>query len=79
MENERTFDKDGWLRVGIVGQQLDVAEPYISTGSLYLCSTGLLPLGLSANAPFWSAPPKPWTSAKVWNGDSIPADKSVAN
>jgi len=79
MQNEETFDKDGWLRVGIVGQQPDVAESYISTGSLYLCSTVLLPLGLSANAPFWSTPPRPWTSVKVWNGDPIPADKSVGN
>ena len=52
-----TFDGDGWLRVGFCGHQPGVGESYISTGSLYLCSVGLLPLGLPASDDFWSAPP----------------------
>jgi hypothetical protein len=38
-----TFDKNGWLTVGFCGHQPLLAEPYISTGSLYLCSVALLP------------------------------------
>lgn len=34
-----------------------LGESYISTGSLYLASTVLLPLGLPPADPFWSAPP----------------------
>jgi hypothetical protein len=41
-----TFNKDGWLQIGFYGHQPDIAESYISTGSLYLCSAVFLPLGL---------------------------------
>ena len=51
-----TFDSDGWLTVGLCGHQPHLGESYISTGSLYLCSTALLPLGLPASDPFWSGP-----------------------
>ena len=39
---------EGWLRVGLGGHQPGIAEAYISTGSLYLCTAAFLPLGLSA-------------------------------
>ena len=38
-------DKNGWLRFGFNGKQVGVAEDYSNTGSLYLCTTGFLPLG----------------------------------
>jgi hypothetical protein len=77
MEPPGTFDERGWLRVGLCGHQASLGEPYISTGSLYLCSTALLPLGLAGTDPFWSAPPHPWTSQKIWNGQDIPADHAI--
>jgi hypothetical protein len=69
-----TFDEQGWLTVGFCGHQPSIAESYISTGSLYLCSATLLPLGLQASDPFWSGPAQPWTSQKVWAGEDVPAD-----
>jgi hypothetical protein len=48
IEAPRTFDENGWLRVGVVGDQPATRESYISTGSLYLCLTGMLHLGLPA-------------------------------
>ncbi|MEJ2419044.1 MAG: DUF2264 domain-containing protein, partial [Exilibacterium sp.] len=39
-----TFDAKGWLHIGLCGHQNTLGEHYISTGSLYLCSTALLPL-----------------------------------
>src|SRR3954470_12683121 len=57
-----TFDNEGWLRIGFCGHQPGVGETYISTGSLYLCSVALLPLGLPATDEFWSAPSQPSTS-----------------
>jgi hypothetical protein len=54
-----------------------LGEPYISTGSLYLCSAALLPLGLPASDPFWSAPPAPTTWQKIWSGVNLPADHAV--
>jgi hypothetical protein len=77
IEASGTFDKQGWLTVGFCGHQPSVGENYISTGSLYLCSAALLPLGLSSADQFWSAPRQPWTSQKIWNGEDIPADHAI--
>ena len=52
----------------------EMAEAYISTGSLYLCSAAWLPLGLPASDPLWTDAAKPWTSKKVWNGEDVAAD-----
>jgi hypothetical protein len=71
-----TFDENGWLRAGVAGYQPAVKEGYISTGSLYLCLTGLLHLGLPADDPFWTAPAKDWTQKRIWAGEDVPADKS---
>lgn len=73
------FDRDGWLTVGFYGHQPSIAEPYISTGSCYLCSTAWLPLGLPASDPFWSAPAAPWTSQKVWSGEAVSPDEALVD
>jgi len=72
-----TFDEQGWLRIGFCGHQPSLAESYISTGSLYLCSTGLLPLGMPATDAFWKDPPARWTSQRIWSGESLPADHAL--
>jgi hypothetical protein len=74
-----TFDEKGWLRVGFYGHQPMIAESYISTGSCYLCSAVLLPLGLPETDPFWTESSRPWTSKKVWSGESITPDHAIAN
>ncbi|QNI37584.1 DUF2264 domain-containing protein [Edaphobacter albus] len=74
IERPGTFDAKGWLTIGFAGHQPGLGEPYISTGSLYLCAVAWLPLGLPANDSFWSGPAKPWTEAKIWNGQDAPAD-----
>jgi len=77
IEAPGTFDDQGWLRVGFCGHQPAIAEPYISTGSLYLCSVAFAPLGLSSIDTFWSGPPKPWSAQKVWSGQDVPADHAI--
>jgi hypothetical protein len=77
IEAPGTFDKDGWLTIGFCGHQPGVGERYISTGSLYLCSVGLLPLGLPPADEFWSAPPQPWTSVRAWGGKEFPIDHAL--
>ncbi len=72
-----TFDADGWLRIGFCGHQPGVGETYISTGSLYLCAVGLLPLGLPPADEFWSAAPQPWTAARAWSGEAFPIDHAL--
>jgi hypothetical protein len=77
LEAPGTFDPDGWLTVGFCGHQPAIAESYISTGSLYLCSAGFLPLGLPAVDPFWSKPTQPWTQKKIWNGENTRPDHGI--
>jgi hypothetical protein len=77
METPGTFDANGWLRIGFCGHQPGLGERYISTGSLYLCSTVLLPLGLGPADEFWAGPARDWTSRRIWGGQDIPADHSL--
>jgi hypothetical protein len=77
MEAPGTFDHDGWLRTGFCGDQPDIGDHYVSTGSLYLCAAGLLPLGLAPSDPFWTDPPAPWTARKAWSGEDIPPDHAL--
>lgn len=77
LEAPGTFDDGGWLRIGLSGSQPDLGERYISTGSLYLCTTAFLPLGLPPEDPFWSDADERWTSQKIWAGENMPADHAI--
>lgn len=72
-----TFNDAGWLQVGLYGHQPTLAETYISTGSLYLTATVLLPLGLSPDNPFWKGSRTEWTSRQVWSGQAVLADHAL--
>jgi len=72
-----TFDEKGWLRIGVAGHQPGLGEPYISTGSLYLCTAALLPLGLPPADRFWSGASMPWSSVRVWKSEDVRADHAV--
>lgn len=77
MDAPGTFDREGWLTVGFCGHQPAMAEGYISTGSLYLCSTAWLPLGLPASDSFWAGKPRAWTARKAWMGESVNPDHAL--
>ncbi len=77
IEAPGTFDKEGWLRLGAVGYQPGLEEPYNATGSLYVCLTGLVHLGLPADDPFWMAPAKDWTQKRIWSGQDVPRDHAL--
>jgi hypothetical protein len=79
IEAPKTFDENGWLRVGFCGHQPALGEAYISTGSLYLCSAGLLALGLAPSNKFWADPPAKWTQQRLWSGESLSADHAWCN
>ncbi|MGB3149098.1 MAG: DUF2264 domain-containing protein, partial [Maribacter sp.] len=49
------------------GHQPEMAEKYISTGSLYLCTEVFLVLGLQPEAPFWSDPATAWSQKRIWS------------
>ncbi|WP_414476097.1 DUF2264 domain-containing protein [Microvirga sp. M2] len=77
VEAPGTFDREGWLNLGAVGSQPSLREDYNSTGSLYICLTGLVHLGLPADDPFWTAPPAAWTQRRIWAGEDVPRDRAL--
>ena len=62
------FNKEGFLQLGLVGHQPEIADSYTNTGSLYLTSFVFLPLGLPEDHQFWTSPAEEWTSLKAWSG-----------
>ena len=79
IEAPGTFDENGWLTIGMYGHQAGLGEPYISTGSLYLCSQAYLVLGLPEDDPFWSEPNAAWTQKKLWSGQAVPIDHALSH
>jgi len=77
MEAAATYTREGWLNIGVYGSQPDQADVYNTTGSLYICSNILLPLGLPDTDEFWAAPPEPWTAEKIWSGGAVPGDHAI--
>lgn len=76
-EKPGTFDQNDWLKIGFCGSQLELGEAYTCTGSLYICTTGFLALGLPENDTFWTAPAQRWTAQKAWSGEPFPQDHSI--
>ena len=77
MEPKGTFDAQGWLQIGLCGHQPSIGEGYISTGSLYLCTTAFLPLGLPASHAFWADPAQDWTAKRIWSGQDVKLDHAL--
>lgn len=71
------FDEEGWLVPGIYGYQPDMAEGYICVGSLYLCMSVFLPMGLFPGHEFWKGEDMDWTSKKIWSGQKTVCDHAV--
>lgn len=67
LEHPDTFQKNGWLTIGLYGNQPSLAEPYINHGSLYLCTTVFLPLGLPKSSNFWTDDDEHTTWEKLVN------------
>lgn len=75
MYADGTFDKNGWLNAGIVGEQVNARDYYNYTGALYMCVMGLTHLGIPADNVFWQEAPGQWTQQKIWSGENIPDQK----
>lgn len=71
---EGNFNESGFLQLGFVGHQPNLADYYTNNGSLYITSLVFLPLGLSPEHPFWTSPAEEWTSQKAWSGKTFPKD-----
>ena len=72
----RNFNTAGFLTLGFNGSQPGISDYYTNNGSLYMASLAFLPLGLSADDPFWTDASQSWTSKKAWEGEEFPKDHS---
>ena len=72
-----TFSPDGWLNIGVCGNQPGLADGYNNRGSLYICTNIFLPLGLPADDSFWNCNGEPWTAAKIWSGKDMLGDHAL--
>ena len=63
--------------MGLNGNQVDLAEKDINVGSLYLCCSVFLALGLELEDEFWTEPACDWTAVKAWNAQSTSKDISI--
>lgn len=72
-----TFNDKGYLTLGFVGHQPNIADSYTNTGSLYLTCLVFLPLGLPDNDIFWVSKSEEWTQKKAWNGSPYKKDYHV--
>ena len=62
--------------MGFSGHQVDVADRYTNSGSLYIASLAFLPLGLPESHSFWTSPNEDWTSKKAWGGMHFSIDRA---
>ncbi len=79
LEAPGTFDAEGWMQVGFCGAQPSIAESYITTGTAYICTWAMLPLGLPPSDSFWTAPPAPWSAQTAWSGVNVRNDHAIAD
>ncbi|RZL47342.1 MAG: DUF2264 domain-containing protein [Pedobacter sp.] len=75
LESPTTYN-NGWLTIGLYGNQPDLGDFYNNQGSPYICTNIFLPLGLPASDPFWSNPPAKWSAQRIWAGEDFPNDHS---
>lgn len=73
LESPTTY-KNGWLTIGLYGDQPNLADFYNNQGSPYIASNIFLPLGLADTDPFWANPPAKWSAQKIWSGEDFPND-----
>lgn len=73
-DSQNNYNEGGFLTIGFCGSQPDLADWYTNNGSLYMASLAFMPLGLSADAPFWTAQAEDWTQKKAWGGKPFPKD-----
>jgi hypothetical protein len=76
LESSSTY-KNGWLTIGLYGEQPDLADFYNNQGSMYICTNIFLPLGLGDTDPFWADPAAKWSAQKIWSGENFPNDHSA--
>lgn len=77
MSSSAMFDEFGFLTIGVMGKQENLANYYTNIGSLYICTNVFVPLGLSPSHAFWNSDDKKITWEKFWDGEDLPYDNCL--
>ena len=75
--SEQIFDENGWLKIGMVHEQMNLAERYVNTGSLYMFMAMFMITAIDANDDFWQGGKMRDYSGRVWIGENLPADTAL--
>jgi len=73
-----TTYKNGWLTIGLYGDQPNLGDFYNNQGSPYIASNIFLPLGLPETDTFWATPAAKWSAQKIWSGENFENDHSAS-
>jgi hypothetical protein len=76
LESPGTY-KNGWLTIGLYGDQPNLGDFYNNQGSPYICTNIFLPLGLPESDQFWSGAATRWSAQRIWSGEDFPNDHSA--
>lgn len=75
--SDKIFDENGWLKIGLVQEQSNLAEPYINTGSLYMFMAMFMITAIDSDNNFWQEGKLRDYSGKVWSGENLFADSAL--
>ena len=73
----KIFDENGWLKLGIVGEQFALAEEYINTGSLYMFLAMFMVTAIEPENIFWTGGKQKDFSGRIWNGEDLQFDSAL--
>ena len=72
------YREDGFLTIGMSGDQPSLGEGYITTASLYLASLIFLPLGIGESDEYWQRAGRAGTYERIWrNREDVPCDHKI--
>lgn len=73
----KIFDENGWLMLGVIGEQSSLAEEYINTGSLYMFLAMFMVTAIEPENIFWIGEKQRDFSGRIWNGENLPIDVAL--
>lgn len=71
------FDERGWLKIGLIKEQINLAERYINTGSLYMFMAMFMITAIDSDNAFWHGKKTYDYSARIWGGENLQCDAAL--
>lgn len=75
--SDKIFDANGWLKIGLVQEQANLAETYVNTGSVYMFMAMFMVTAIDPNNKFWNEGKLRDYSGRIWSGENLFADSAL--